>query len=134
MADAKYNNIFIWGGQTKVRGPFPVARTQRETLPGVSGFRQYRLGVATWTWKVEGLLVATSLAALRVLLQDYAEGVNGGLYVFTDNAGQAWNDCELSDYGPASDIQFIAGEIDGIHSDGYCVRVQGTISWASPDV
>lgn len=114
----------IFGTQTKLLGPFTSYRTQRETLPGVNGARQYRLGKGTVLWTVQGRLSAPTLADLHEQLRLAQSYIDGMLYVFTDNADGVYDNCALNDFRPVGNY---------INTGfGFTVAVQATVEWLAP--
>jgi hypothetical protein len=122
---AQFNSESIFGTQTKITGPAQQYRSQREQLPGVSGFRVYRLGRGPWVWRIRGRMNRSTFDLLRTAIETAAAAyLNGQLYTFTDNGGATYANCLLSEYRPVS---------NPVRTDsGYTVELEATVEWASP--
>jgi hypothetical protein len=130
--EARFDGLLLFGEQTRVIGPIPRNRQQREILPGVAGFRVYRLGTDSVIWQVRGRLVASTLANLETLLMDGANYVDGQLYDFQTTGGNIFGDCLLNDFRPVEEIQAGSGLILGSWASIWTVEVGATVEWASP--
>lgn len=104
---ARFNGQNIFGSQQQQTGPTPKMREQRETLPGVRGYRVYQLigtGPDTRTWVIRGRYVANTLGRLQSAIADAQDRI-GTFGMFQETGGGRWRDCELIDFRPASGFQ-----------------------------
>ncbi len=120
----------IWGAPTStIKGPTGKYRAMREFLPGVDGARIYRLGRDPIMWTVRGRVTGLSMASLIDAIEAGVSLENGQLYTFVDSAGNSYNNCLLSSFGPI-------GEFEGCTmpsaQSAVTVIVQGVIEWMSP--
>lgn len=125
---ALFRNQNIFGSQQRQQGPIPKMREQRETLPGVRGYRVYQLvgsGADTRTWVVKGRLVARTLGKIQAAIAN-AQDLLGTFGVFIETGGAVWRNCELTDFRQSGDYRSV--NIDGV---GYVtVEVSGTVEQA----
>lgn len=93
-------NADFFGFQTTEVGPIPSYRKQREIIPGVNGYRNYRLGFAEVRWTLTGWLQYEDRADLALALLENAAMADGATYDFVDSAGNTYPDCELESFAP----------------------------------
>jgi hypothetical protein len=99
-------------------------RSTREWLPGVNGFRVYRLGGGSTIWQVRGRLTALNFPSLNALIRRGQSYVDGRIYTFVDNAGQSHRNCLMNDFrpvGPWEACKLASGQA------GVTIEVQGTV-------
>lgn len=120
-------------GQTTLKQVGPIAKTRnlREQLPGVAGYRIYKLagdGPDTLSWNIRGRIFALSHGQLERVLGIGVSYMDGNLYQFVTAGGIVCANCELIDYRQAADI--VVCMIDGIRY-ATC-EVVATVEQASP--
>lgn len=126
----KFAGRNIFGSQQRQAGPMPTARILREQLPGVIGFRMYRLagrGPDTLLWTVSGRLVGLTIGDLERQIADAQSYMNGTAYAFQTIGGSVIRNCQLVDYRPAPPFQRV--QYNGIFYS--TVMIQATIERAS---
>lgn len=127
--NATFNGITLFGSPTTTEGPHGSYRAQREELPGVGGYRIYRLGGGPTTWTIRGRLTAGTLSFVKAAVNTARGYRNGQLYTFVDTDGSSYPNCELTDFRTVGNFEGIT-QSDG--SAGVTVEVVATVSWASP--
>lgn len=127
--NATFNGITLFGSPTRTEGPHASYRAQREELPGVAGYRNYRLGAGPSTWTIRGRLTAPTLAFVKAAVFTAHGYRNGNLYTFVDTDGVSYANCELTDFRTVGDYE--GCELaDG--SNAVTVEIVATVQWASP--
>jgi hypothetical protein len=119
----------IFGSQVRQNGPIAARRAQRETLPGVKGFREYQTtgpGPDTRTWTVTGRIVATTLGALQNFISN-SQALIGTFGTFEETGGTTWRNCQLKDYRPQGAYQAIS--LSGVNF--WTVEIAATVETAS---
>jgi hypothetical protein len=120
-------------GQVGIRqlGPFARTRNQRETLPGVPGYRNYQLTggvIDTQFWQIQGRYLGFSLRDCEkfiLLAQSY---MDGSPYLFETNSGLKFRNCELTDWRQISPFQQVK-----YNNIWYCTfELQATVEQMSP--
>ena len=98
---ATFGGIDIFGDFTKQHGPISAPyRSQQHALPGVAGYRNYKLGKQSGpTFRVTGRLTATTLAGLEAIILTGIGYCDGTLREYVGEGG-TYPNCELKSYGP----------------------------------
>lgn len=124
-----FDGVYIFGGYAlKCSAPIPLARAMRERLPGIDGFRVFKLGMDSVTWACSGRILAPSKADLSRALWTGANYVLGqNLLTFTTTYDGPFSNCLLADFRQETPIQRTSG-------GQYTLRVQGTVVWAAPSL
>lgn len=120
--------------QNRINGPTARTRTLRHRLPGVPGYRSFKLigdNIDTRVWTCEGRIVGTNLRSVMRTVISYQDFMKGNFFTFVTTGGDAFRNCELTDYRPASPYQRIRFSLDN-QRDFFSVVVRGTIEQASP--
>lgn len=128
-----FNDESIWGYLAlRQQGPLGSFRSQIERVPGINGYRVYKLGIDKVQWVCSGRIVAFNYAELEQLLWSGTSYVlSGDLYVFQSLGGAAYENCRLLSYQPIAQVE--AHSLPG-GSAGVSVRVQGVVEWCTPTV
>lgn len=117
--------------QLRQQGPTAKTRYMRQQLPGVRGYRIFRIGgngPDSLVWSVSGRLIALTLADLERQIASGLALMDGRVGVFESTGGIVYRNCELVDYRPVPPFQraFFNGGLV------YTCMVQATIEQASP--
>jgi hypothetical protein len=122
-------------GRHNLRQVGPAARTRnmREQLPGVVGYRNYRLTggiIDTRIWQVTGWQVESSLRAAEQFIEAGLAYVDGAPYVFESTGGLRHRNCELTAFGPSANF-FRVILPNGLSQ--ILIQIQATIEQMSPE-
>lgn len=110
----------------KCSAPVPLARAMRERLPGLDGFRLFKLGMDSVTWSCSGRILVPGKSDLSAALWRGANYVLGqGLYDFTTTYDGPFRNCLLASFQQETPIQRTG-------AGAYTMRVQGVVVWAAP--
>lgn len=106
-----YGGVAICGTQARQIGPTSRVRALRQTLPGVRGFRIFRLtgGIDSYLWSYSGLISSASLSGLLTLIKTGADMADGQLRNLVDNGGTTWSNVQLVSFQQQGQIQPVEG-------------------------
>lgn len=129
----KFDGKDIFGtAELRVSGPTGRRRVQRSQLPGVVGFRNYRLigntGPDIKVWIASGRLLAFSQQQIEQMVERGLRYLSGGVYTFRTTGGNNYRNCELVDYRTVEPYRRV--NVSGIWLS--TTKVQATIEQASP--
>lgn len=126
-----FNEESIWGYiALRQQGPVGAFRSQLERIPGVNGYRTYKLGIDKVQWVCSGRVVAFNYAGLEQLLWNATTYVlSGDLYVFQSLGGAIYENCRLLNFQPIARVE--AHSLPG-NGSGVSVQVQGMVEWCTP--
>lgn len=119
---ATLGGIDIFGDQVKQVGPTRKYRAMRRFLPGVSGFRVYRMGGDSYVIQVSGRITGTSRANLEAKIATALAMIDGQLRTYVGD-GASYTNCLLDTYEP--------GPVSRVTTGGsvtYTCRVSATLS------
>ena len=82
-------------------GPRHEYRALRQWLPGIDGYRIYRLGrTHGGVWVCGGRLVYDSKALLEAALDTFGQMIDGRLRTFQTSGGLLYSNCQLVGFEP----------------------------------
>lgn len=126
-----FNGQQIFGTkEARQQGPFARTRNLRKRLPGVAGYRIFRLTggkIDSLTWTVRARIVELSLPRAEQAVLRGLNFVDGATYPFVSTTGLRYKNCELTDFRPVSNYQRVRIG----NQDYWTIVVQGTIEQAS---
>jgi hypothetical protein len=132
------SQVIFFGGasifgvkQNRVSGPTVRTRILRHRLPGVPGYRTFRLtgdSVDGRIWTCEGRIIEFGLNQVMQSVMNSQQFVDGKFYVFTTIGGLSFKNCELTDFRPVGNYQRIIVS----NQQFYSVVVRGVIEQATP--
>jgi hypothetical protein len=129
MSAPLFNNAPLWGSQTRQDGPYKTRRDLRQVMPGVNGFRVYRMGTTSQVWTVTGRLVTPSRGDIENAIASGQAYMDGNPYAFTTAAGTTFLYCLLTDFRPIGNPQAVT--YNG--APAWTQEVQGTVENMAPD-
>ena len=110
----------------RCEGPVGKARLMQERLPGVDGFRVYRLAKDSAVFVATGRIYVATAGALEATLLTAARYVmNGTIGQFVTTAGGRYANCLMTDYHETTPKR-------RLQNGAVTVRVQATIVWMAP--
>jgi hypothetical protein len=98
-------------------------------MPGVNGFRVYRMGTASLTWTITGRIIVPSRGDIENAVATGQAKMDGKPYTFTTAAGNAYFYCLLTDFRPVGNPQAVT--FNG--APAWTQEVTGTVENMAPD-
>jgi hypothetical protein len=123
-----FNGEQIFGQPNRQVSSDARVRTQREIIPGITGYRNYILGKESVTIVVEGRLLEFSVSQLIRALQRGQAYVDGNFYTFVGSGNIRYRLCEMKAFRQTARIQ--SGVLTGRKL--FTMPIVATIEWAAP--